>query len=196
MRHTLWLLALLPGITLAQVYSYRDASGALMFSDRPPHDGAQPLAPRPINRMPALSAPAAPTTTPNLVRTQQRSPYRHLAILSPRPDAAHPDVSGDLRVELGSEPPLLPGHAYRLMLDGQPQSGLQLRNLDRGSHQLVAQIIDETERVLAASAEQIVHIQRPSLINKRRLRPCAADGEDRERPECDPRHLPPTKPAP
>lgn len=125
-------------------------------------------------------------------RATQRSPYLRLMIQFPAADAAHPDPSGDLRVEVISEPLLLPGHAYRLLLDGQAQpSGLQLHNLDRGSHRLAVEIVDDTGRVLAASGEQWVHIQRPSLIHKRRLRPCQPSTENGQRPECQPRHRPP-----
>ena len=185
-----WLLLTLPAIAQAEVYSYRDAGGTPMFSDRAPHEGAQPLIQNPINRMPATVTLAIPSD-PAAARTEQRSPYQQVAILFPAADAAHPDPTGDLRVEASSEPALLPGHSYRLLLDGQAwPAGLQLHNLDRGSHRLAVQIVDATGRVLAGSAEQVVHIQRPSLIHKRRRQPCEATAEHRQRPECQPRQLP------
>lgn len=184
-----WLLLALPAIAPAEVYRYRDASGTLMFSDRAPHDGAAPLSQNSINRMPATVAAPPPVAT--AARTEQRSPYQQVSILLPAPNAAHLDPSGDLRVEASSEPALLPNHSYRLLLDGQTRpAGLQLRNLDRGSHRLAIQIVDANDRVLAASAEQWVHIQRPSLIHKRRQRPCQATAEHRQRPECQSRNLP------
>ena len=191
MRHYLcWLLLTLPGIAPAEVYSHRDASGTPMFSDRAPHDGAQPLSQNPINRMPATVPPTTPRVA-TMARTEQRPAYQQVAILFPAADAAHSDPTGDLRVEASSVPALLPGHSYRLLLDGQTwPAGLELHNLDRGSHRLTVQIVDATGRVLAGSAEQVVHIQRPSLIHKRRRRPCEATAEHRQRPECQPSQLP------
>ncbi|MNJ63900.1 hypothetical protein D3C77_598280 [compost metagenome] len=89
----------------------------------------------------------------------------------------------------GSEPPLRPGHAYQLLLDGQPLSaagagpGFQLRNVDRGSHRLAVEILDAHGHSLIRSAEQSVHIHRPSLAQKRRIRPCQREDYGR-RPEC------------
>ena len=191
MRHCLcWLLLAWPGIVPAEVYGYRDASGTPMFTDRAPHDGAQPLTESPINRMPAtVTSPSLPVPAPP--RTEQRSPYQRVSILFPAPDAVHPEPSGDLRVAVGSEPALLPDHRYRLLLDGQAQpTGLQLRNLDRGSHRLAVEIVDQEGRILVASAEQAVHIQRPSLLHKRRLRPCQPNTKDDQRPECQQNTLP------
>ena len=181
-----WLYGLLlicPTVAVGEIYVYRDAHGMPHFSDRP-RDGAPPLKQPPINRLPAIALPAA-TPIPAQARTEQHSPYRRVTIRVPAPDAAHPDPSGDLRVEADSEPAKLSSHHYRLRLNGQPQAaGLQLHNLDRGSHRLAVEIIDSEGRVLAASVEQTIHIQRPSLLHKRRPRPCKANAEDVQRPEC------------
>ncbi|MGP3790008.1 DUF4124 domain-containing protein [Pseudomonas sp. B392_1p] len=188
-------LALVSLPLYAQIYTHVDAEGNRVFSGRPLHEHSQPVALPPINRLPpalpveAQPRPAAPS------EYSQAQTYQIVRILHPAADATYRDGAGDLSVLASSEPALHPGHAYQLLLDGQPlgsaasQPRFQLHNLDRGSHRLAVEIVDAIGTSLIRSAEQTVHIHRPSLAQKRRVRPCQRDDYGR-RLECPMRDKP------
>ncbi|AYC34657.1 DUF4124 domain-containing protein [Pseudomonas cavernae] len=189
MRLTLFCLLLLGLPAMAEVYTYLDAEGNRVFTDRPHPGNAQRLQLTPANSMggqrpnaaPPAPAPAAPVTVPS---------YQLLRILVPEPDATIQNgTSGDLIVTATSEPGLLPGHNYQVLLDGRPASEpsrspvFPLSNLERGSHQLAVEIRDAEGRTLERTPNQPVHILRASLAQKRRIKPCKHEDYG-ARPEC------------
>lgn len=115
--------------------------------------------------------------------------YQVLRILVPEPDASIHNGSGDMIVTLNSEPGLLPGHSYRLLLDGAPQGEISrspvfsLQHVDRGTHQLVAEIIDSAGLIVERTPAQPFHMHRMTLAQKRKINPCKKD-EYGVRPEC------------
>jgi hypothetical protein len=115
--------------------------------------------------------------------------YLLLRITLPEPDATIRDNSGNVLVTLESEPGLLAGHSYRLLLDGQPYAAparspvFALDNLDRGTHQLAAEIVDEEGRIVERTPSQPFHLKRTTLADKRRVNPCQRDDYG-VRPEC------------
>ncbi|WP_335943738.1 DUF4124 domain-containing protein [Pseudomonas sp. G166] len=187
-----WLLALglalaaQPG--LAQVYTYIDAQGNRVFTDQPRPGNARKVELPPGNRMPPPPASAAPTpTAKNLPEPLFR--YEMLRLLIPEPDATIRSTAGELIVSVTSEPGLQKGHRYRLLLDGQPTGApgpspvFALSNIDRGSHHLAVEILDEQDRIVERTANQPFHMQRTSLAQKRRIKPCAT-ADYGQRPEC------------
>ena len=115
--------------------------------------------------------------------------YQLLRILVPEPDASIHNGSGDMIVTLNSEPGLLPGHSYRLLLNGEPQGEtsrspvFSLQHVDRGTHQLVAEIIDSAGLIVERTPAQPFHMHRMTLAQKRKINPCKKD-EYGVRPEC------------
>lgn len=187
-----WLLALslalaaLPGA--AQVYTYIDAQGNRVFTDQPRPGNAKKIQLSPGNRMPTPPASAAPAPTSK----NQPEPlfhYEMLRLLIPEPDATIRSTAGELIVSVTSEPGLQKGHRYRLLLDGQPTGApgpspvFALSNIDRGTHHLAVEILDEQDRIVERTANQPFHMQRMSLAQKRRIKPCATTDYG-QRPEC------------
>ncbi|MGN8275441.1 DUF4124 domain-containing protein [Pseudomonas sp. SMN5] len=187
-----WLLALglslaaLPA--LAQVYTYIDAQGNRVFTDQPRPGNAKKIQLSPGNRMPPpptgdIAAPA-PEEAP-----KPQFHYEMLRLLIPEPDATIRSTAGELIVTATSEPGLKRGHRYRLLLDGQPigEAGpspvFALSNIDRGTHHLSVEILDEQGRTVERTANQPFHMQRMSLAQKRRIKPCATTDYG-QRPEC------------
>jgi Domain of unknown function (DUF4124) len=172
----------------AQVYTYIDAEGNRVFTDSPRSSTAERVIITPSNS--AQLGPATPTEdiTPPAV-TKQVVHYQLLRILVPEPDASIYNASGDLIVTLTSEPALLPGHNYRLLLDGEPQGEpsrspvFALHNVDRGTHQLVGEIIDAAGLIVERTPAQPFHMHRMSLAQKRKINPCKKDDYG-VRPEC------------
>jgi len=187
MVHRLLLCLLLVSTpALAGVYTYIDAEGNRVFTDRPPDNRpAERVQLAPSNRM--ESAPMAPPTrvlSPPAVDER----YEVLRILSPAPDATIRDNAGNLIVTASSEPSLRPGHSFRMVLDGTPSAAqsspvFPLSNVDRGTHQVAIEIIDQEERIIERTPAQPFHMKRISLADKRRVNPCKKEDYG-VRPEC------------
>ena len=186
-----WLLALglaltaLPGV--AQVYTYIDAQGNRVFTDQPRPGNAKKVQLPPGNRMPA------PTGTTSAPATDSRPEplfhYEMLRLLIPEPDVTIRSTAGEVIVSVTSEPGLKKGHRYRLLLDGKPTGApgpspvFALSNIDRGTHHLAVEILDEQDRIVERTANQPFHMQRMSLAQKRRVKPCVT-ADYGQRPEC------------
>lgn len=188
MRTLLMLLALLAGSTQAAVYTYVDANGNRVYTDQP-HKGAERLQmPAAPSVSPTPAAPQRSVTIP-AVKRPPAVRYQMLRILLPLPDTAVREENGELIVTVTSEPALQEGHRYRLLLDGnvaqEPGRSpvFALKNVDRGTHTLAAEIIDYDDYVIERTPAQPVHLQRISLIQKRRVHPCKR-AEYGVRPEC------------
>ncbi|WP_372877700.1 DUF4124 domain-containing protein [Pseudomonas sp.] len=184
---TLLLCLLLVGLpAAAQVYTYVDADGNRVFTDRPTSDNAERIElPATNNMSMPASAPPAPAAAPPAPTLS----YRMLRILLPLPDATVRDNAGNLIVTASSEPALHSGHRFRLLLDGQPRDEggrspvFALENIDRGTHQLAVEIIDAQGRTLERTPSQPLHMLRISLAQKRQVNPCKQDDYG-VRPEC------------
>ncbi len=189
MRTLLLCLLFISQAASAQVYTYVDAEGNRVFTDKPrsstaervmlaPSNSAEMSQPQPTVRMAPPPAVSKPTVH-----------YQVLRILVPEPDASIHNGSGDMIVTLTSEPGLLPDHSYRLLLDGAPQGEtsrspvFSLQHVDRGTHQLVAEIIDSAGLIVERTPAQPFHMHRMTLAQKRKINPCKKD-EYGVRPEC------------
>ncbi|MDU4249546.1 DUF4124 domain-containing protein [Pseudomonas sp.] len=157
----------------AEVYTYIDKDGNRVFTDQPPRGNAQKIDMTPRNdplkspngfRMPPpLYAPATPALPPG------PPAYQLLRIIVPEPDATVRANDGALIVSATSDPALLPGHLYRLLLDGKPvgEPGrspvFPLNNVERGTHQLSVEIIDTLGRTIEQTPSQPFHMFRVSV---------------------------------
>ncbi|ARS50856.1 DUF4124 domain-containing protein [Ectopseudomonas hydrolytica] len=190
MRLPLVLLLLIAPAALAQVYTYIDAEGNRVFTDKPRSGNAERVILPPSNSVQlnqaAPTVKLAPTQQPVTKATVH---YQLLRVLLPEPDASIHNGSGDMIVTLTSEPALLPGHSYRLLLDGEVQGEasrspvFSLRHVDRGTHQLVAEIIDAAGLIVERTPAQPFHMHRMTLAQKRKVNPCKKDDYG-VRPEC------------
>lgn len=186
MRNILLCLLLLSLPAWAEVYTYIDAEGNRVFTDKPRSGSAERIQLAPTNSMtaqppaPKPAAPPAPAETPR---------YEVLRILVPEPDATIRNPAGNLIVTSDSDPSLFDGHSYRLLLDGEAvgEPGrspvFALENIDRGTHQLAVEIIDAQGRTVERTPNQPFHMMRISLAQKRQANPCKKDDYG-VRPEC------------
>jgi hypothetical protein len=187
----LWLLAacLIALSASADVFTYIDAQGNRVFTDRPGSGNAKRLPPSTSNRMSANPTGAAPVIAEKKTETKPMFRYDMLRILVPEPDATIRSSAGELIVSITSEPGLQRGHRYRLLLDGQPTAEpgpspvFALSNIDRGSHNLSIEILDEHGRTVERTANQPFHMLRISLAQKRQVKPCTLTDYG-QRPEC------------
>lgn len=182
------------GVCQAQVYTYVDAQGNRVYTDQPRKGATAVRVPEGnrMNQSPATPASANRTqqqARPKAVPVLRVTHYEMFRILVPLPDAAVTHASGEMIVTLTSEPALENGDRYRLLLDGKPAGEpgaspvIALQNVDRGTHQLVGEILDSQGIVIERTPAQPVHMLRTSLSQKRRVRPCK-EADYGVRPEC------------
>lgn len=186
MRYLLFCLMLLGLPALAEVYTYIDAEGNRVFTDRPAAGDAKRIELAPSNSMTGSGvAPTRKLSPPSPPPAR----YELLRILLPQPDATIRDNTGDLIVSVNSEPALIDGHNYRLLLDGQAVAEpgrspvFPLHNIDRGTHQLAVEILDSEGRIVERTPSQPFHLKRTTLADKRRVNPCRKKDYG-VRPEC------------
>lgn len=174
---------------MAEVFTYVDAQGNRVFTDQPGTRNAKRVPLATSNRMSANPSGAAPMTAAKQNTAKPLFHYDMLRVLVPEPDATIRSTAGELIVSVTSEPGLQQGHRYRLLLDGQPTAEpgpspvFALSNIDRGSHNLSVEILDEQGRTVERTANQPFHMQRISLAQKRQVKPCALTDYG-QRPEC------------
>jgi len=177
--------------TSAQVFTYVDPQGNRVFTDQPKPGNATHVPLVKNNRMAANPTSAAPLSAEDSPEVKAPFHYDLVRILVPEPDATIRSNAGEIIVSVTSEPGLQRGHRYRLLLDGQPtaEPGLSpvfpLSNIDRGSHTLSVEILDEQGRIVERTASQPFHMQRTSLAQKRKIKPCTLEDYG-QRPECPP----------
>jgi len=163
MRRALALLLALLAIPVAgQVYRSVNPDGSVEYSDQPA-PGARPVELPPL---PTVSPAQLPTPRSVARPAEEGAAYRRLAVTSPVADEGVRANDGNVVVSLALDPPLGSGHGIVLMLDGQqvgdPVTSLSLGlpNLDRGTHQVAAAVVDASGKRLITSAPVTFHVLR------------------------------------
>ena len=167
----------------AQVYTYVDDEGNRVFTDKPRNSNAQRITLAPSNEMQrhTPTVKLSPPSTAVAPVTKRAVDYQVLRIVLPEPDATVRHGAGEMIVTLSSEPGLLDGHRYRLILNGKPVSEpstspvFVLNHIDRGTHQLAAEILDSAGLIVERTPAQPFHMHRMSLAQKRKVTPCQPD---------------------
>jgi hypothetical protein len=107
----------------------------------------------------------APVTAP--------APYQQLLLTEPLDQTTLRDNGGDVTVRVELSPPLQLAHRHRLklLIDGRLRTlpggelSLVLKNLDRGTHVIVALVVDQGNTELMRSAPVTIYLHRRSLLH-------------------------------
>ena len=161
--------------TKRELWTWKDANGVTQFSDRPV-PGAKRV------ELAGVASPAASTAAPAVVagepaaRVAVPAPvqYRALEFSSPQNEESFFGADTTVAVQLRSEPDLATGHRVVLYLDGrQIGEGYEhtLSELSRGTHSLMAVIIDDQGNERMRSAPRVFHIKQPTTITPRAVGP-------------------------
>lgn len=160
----------------AEMYKSLDENGEVVYSDKPPTLDAKEFKPPtigvlpPVKYVPKAQPATAPQTSP--------STYTDLRFTKPETDASLHDNEGNITYELTITPVLNTklGHYLTIKLDGtmvmDKTSSLTgtLKSVDRGSHNLSADISD-TQGTVLRSTSMNFHVQKTSLLNKQPVPP-------------------------
>lgn len=162
------LIIALSAYSSADIYRWVDDQGNVEFSDEP-REGSEkvevgPTAtitlPKPED-VEGLLEPVDPTAEPQAI-------YKNLEITFPENNSAFNSGNGDVTVTMSVNPPLLPNHSLRLTMNGKNVVTTKTNfhtfpNVDRGTHNLRLDIIDNTSVVLSGPSVNFT-IHRPSVL--------------------------------
>lgn len=161
------LLAVASTTASAQAYRWVDDAGIVHYSDRPQPGAEQIALPKP-NTSNRLSSRSSNTTRSNPSADAAEKPkapvrYESFTVVSPAPEETLWNIDGALNVSLALSPALQPGHQVRVYFDGQARivtsANFQLENVYRGAHNLQAEILDETGKLMIRSQASRFYVQ-------------------------------------
>lgn len=164
-RSILLLMALLvSAAAIADVYKWTDEDGVVHYSDQP-HPGAERIQ---ISGTNTYSAPAARSRdTSDVVESTEFDGYESLTISNPGAEETLWNIEGVLNVSLSVTPALQPGHQVRVYFDGNPRevAGLsfQIEEVFRGVHNIQAEILDETGKLMIRTQPNRFYVQQNSI---------------------------------
>jgi len=173
------LLICLPPITHAEIFKWVDEKGIHFADEAPPGVDAEKVVVQPPNSSaPANTRSSGPATRPmndvpgkdnNDFQTTKR--YTKLTITHPNDDQAVRANNGSVSVTCALTPALQSesGHQVRFLLDGQPfavssRCSTTLEEVDRGAHQVSAEVINQEGRILLRSDSIRFNLQRHSRL--------------------------------
>jgi hypothetical protein len=154
---------------MAQAYRWVDEDGVVHYSDRP-EEGAERIQlsaddarRRPVPAARTPSRPATPQTE------QPATPFRYetLIVVAPAAEETLWNIEGVLSVSLDLRPGLQSGHQVRVYFDGEarmvPGLSFQIEEVYRGVHNLQAEIVDETGRLMIRSLPNRFYVQQNTI---------------------------------
>ena len=170
-RPILVLLGLLAATSvLAQAYTWVDEDGVTHYSDRP-KEGAEQVDLAGYSRNTGTQIyrrrPEAPDADE---ATEDAGPFKYqsLAITSPGAEETLWNIEGILNVTLALSPGLKSGHRVRVYFDGKPRevsgSSVQIEEVYRGVHNIQAEVIDETGKLMIRSMTNRFYVQQNSIL--------------------------------
>ncbi len=166
------------------VYKWKDRYGKTQYGDKPPQGvKTEPFNPPPITVIDNYRQQWAPTsasrqpTQSQQTRSQSQPSsghYSSLKIVAPKDGQAIRANDGDVTLMLGMDPKLKKGHSVVVFLNGKQVSNgssraVNLPNLDRGEHQVHAEIRDAyKKKIISSPAISFTVLRHSVLMNKNR----------------------------
>ena len=148
----------------AEIYKTTDKHGNVVFTDKPPSSGPREEVKLEAPTEIPSSAPPRAISWSASQSYQAKIIYDQFEISTPENDSTVRN-SGDFQITLSVRPKLARGHKVRFWINGKavtkPQRGLRhsVTNMDRGTHQLKAELLNRAGNVLE-SATSTVHVRR------------------------------------
>ena len=183
-RRILFWAAILAGLfsaaALADVYKVVDAEGNVTYTDQAPSDGAAPMvlpelsvvdtdyvAETPAGADTAAGSDAGATEDSGPTPREMRKMFKDFHITRPSQEETFWGTANSVVISWGSSTPLLPGMSVRLFIDGQSQAnaqnGMYAVTLDRGEHQVYAELLDARGRRVVTSPTVTFFVKQHSI---------------------------------
>ena len=175
-KTTLILTLLLPFSAHSQMYKWVDEDGNVSYSDQPPFKGANTLAPPDLNTTPKVDIPKEKPKS-ILDSKPNETSYSFFKITAPENDATIRSNAGNFSASLGLKPALntSQGHYISVFLDNKlvqdklTSQSISFSNIDRGTHQIKAEIRNRAGKTISNSNTITVHMHRKSILNPKPL---------------------------
>lgn len=155
-------------LAISEIYQSTDNDGNAVFSDIK-SDRSEPVTLQPTN---TTTLPKLDTTDHMETESSQEAPVRYssVSIQSPSDDEIIRNTVGNVNVSVLVEPALQANHGIQILVDGtavtRPLSNTQFQfgGIERGSHQLSAQIVDlSDDSVVETSPTVQFHVKQHSI---------------------------------
>lgn len=150
----------------AQIYKWTDGDGNVHFTDKP-HPGAEKVE---LPEVQTFSSPPIPKLPPELTQKDKSKAVDYkVSIVDPPDQVTIRNTMGYVPVNVQVEPALKSGDKLQLMFDGMPLGEPQattvfaLRDINRGSHTLSVQVVNEKGKDIAKSKEITIFMQQPRV---------------------------------
>ena len=149
-------------------YKWVDKDGVVHYSDVPA-EGAEVVNISEYSRTTgARIAPPTPRTAPDVPAEQAPFRYESLSVAIPGPEETLWNIEGILNVSLTMTPGLQQGHEVRIYFDGEQRTvqgaSFQIENVYRGVHNIQAEIVDETGKLMIRSKANRFYVQQNTVI--------------------------------
>jgi Domain of unknown function (DUF4124) len=161
------------GAVFGQAYTWVDKEGIVHYSDRPVPGAERIQLPtskpssRPYSRPMASTNNAAEQAKP--AKKEQPFSYKSLTFTAPVAEETLWNIEGVLNVSLDLRPGLQPGHRVRVFVDGTPRmvsgTSFELDEVYRGVHNLQAEVLDETGKMMIRSRPNRFYVQKNTIIH-------------------------------
>lgn len=176
MKLTILVIMLLASATsTAEVFKRVGPDGRIYFSDQPGPDATRvDLAP-----VQTFTPPSLPQRTGNAPETEDQYAggressitYHQFSITSPTNDESVRANDGNVTIHFLLEPDLAPGHSITLNMAGEDgeskktvnRLSVELSNLSRGHHAVIATVADEDGSILIQSDPVAFNVLRAAL---------------------------------
>jgi len=151
---------------LAQAYRWVDEEGITHYSDIP-HAGAERIELSEFSKNTGARLYRAPPASSANAATEQldeeKFSYESFTITSPGPEETLWNIEGVLNATVALSPGLQSGHQIRVYFDGEQRmvngTSFQIEEVWRGVHNLQAEVIDETGRLMIRSETSRFYVQ-------------------------------------
>jgi hypothetical protein len=167
----------------ADVYRRTLPDGTVEYSDTQEAESEKPMDIE--DTTPGMIVPSSTTpsryspkkTSPGVAQSTETQLDVRINIASPADDTAIRDNSGNLTVTVAVQPPLSEDQFVMLASSAgaksKPQKALSFTftNLDRGTHNITAHVVNKSGKVISSSPPITIHLLRDSIHfpNQRRL---------------------------
>lgn len=149
----------------AKIYVWRNEKGVLVYSDTP-RPGAEEVKTKPGNilKLSTSIETSVLDITPKIIKDDYQ-----VEITAPENNATIRDNTGSVVIRGLIKPLFKSGYNVQLYLDDKPHkkpqsySRFALRNIDRGEHEIVIELLNKEGKVIASSKPTIFYMHRSSV---------------------------------
>jgi len=169
-------LAIPPGLSAeGEIYKVVDKDGNVTYTDERPQGGAEPMKLPPLSvietdiQVPPAKESTPPAAAEDTEPTLQdlRRQFQDFRIIQPQQEETFWGTANTVVVAWGTAQPVPPELQARLYVDGVaqsvPASGSLSLTLDRGEHQVYAELLDARGRQIAATGRVVFFVKQASV---------------------------------